>query len=78
MQERVSFGDITRNCQWKKRFLEKIVTCYPSSLQDTRVFRLSSISHHKANDSLLQTPTVNISGVDVGPLIIGNGAYLLK
>ena len=77
MQEGVSFGDITRNCQCKKRFID-VVTCYPGSLHDTRVFRLSSISHHIGNDSLLQARTVNISRVDVGPLIIGDGAYLLK
>ena len=61
----------------KKKFID-VATGYPGSLHDARVFRLSSISHHIADDDLLQTPTVNISGVDVGPLIIGDGAYPLK
>ena len=61
----------------KKKFID-VATGYPGSLHDARVFRCSSISHHIANDDLLQAPTVNISGVDVAPLIIGDGAYPLK
>ena len=55
-----------------------VSTCYPGSLHDARVLRLSQIFDATENDLILTEPTADINGTIVCLLIVGDSAYPLK
>ena len=55
-----------------------VCTGFPGSLHDARVLRLSSFFEGVEASEILQAPVQQINGVDIRPLIFGDGAYPLK
>ena len=50
---------------------------YPGSIHDARVLRLSGLYDMAQNEQILSGPTRDINGVEIGPLLAGDGAYPL-
>lgn len=60
-----------------KKFID-VCTGFPGSLHDARVFRISNLFARAENDEILTEPVRNINGVQVGPQLLGDGAYPIK
>ena len=60
-----------------KKFID-VCTGFPGSLHDARVFRLSNLFVRAENEELLTNPVRDINGVQVGPQLLGDGAYPIK
>ena len=56
------------------RFLD-ISAGFPGSIHDPRVLRMSGLYVRVLRNEILQGPYVNLNGVSVGPLIVGDNAY---
>lgn len=54
-----------------------VAVCYPGSIHDARVLRLSGLYNLGNNKQILQSPTRIINGTEVPPLIVGDSAYPL-
>ena len=50
---------------------------YPDSIHDVRVLRVSGISDLADNEQILRSPTCNINGTEIGPLIAGDSTFPL-
>lgn len=55
-------------------FLDTAI-CYPGSMHDARVLRQSNIFRKAQNGDIFTEPFVTVSGVNVRPLLFGDGAY---
>ena len=55
-----------------------VCTGFPCSLHDAQVFRLSNLYARAVNNEILTSPVRNINGVQVGPQLLGDGAYPVK
>ena len=51
---------------------------YPGSMHDARVLRRSTIFQRAENGNILTQPTVNVTGHDIGPYLLGDSAYPLS
>ena len=63
-----------------KKFID-VCTGFPGSLHDARVFRLSNLFVRAENEeilTILTNPVRDINGVQVGPHLLGDGAYPIK
>lgn len=56
------------------RFLD-ISAGFPGSIHDTRVLRMSELYGRLLGNDILRGPYINLIGVSVGPLIVGDSAY---
>ena len=56
------------------RFLD-ISAGFPGSIHDPRVLRMSGLYGRVLRNEILQGPYINLNGVSVGPLIVGDSAY---
>jgi len=56
------------------RFLD-ISADFPGSIHDTRVLRMSGLYGRVLGNDILQGPYINLNGVSVGSLIVGDNAY---
>ena len=56
------------------RFLD-ISAGFPGSIHDARVLRMSGLYGRVLRNEILQGPYINLNGVSVGPLIVGDCAY---
>ena len=61
----------------KKLFLD-FACGYPGSMHDGRVLRRSRIFRKAEQREILTIPTVNVSGREIGPYLVGNSAYPLS
>ena len=61
----------------KKLFLD-FACGYPGSMHDGRVLRRSRIFRKAEQREILTTPTVNVSGREIGPYLVGDSAYPLS
>ena len=50
---------------------------YPGSMHDARVFRSSDIFQKAQNGEILTEPLTTVNGVQIRPLLLGDGAYPL-
>ena len=50
---------------------------YPGSMHDPRVFRSSDVFQKAQNGEILTKPLATINGVQIRPLLLGDGAYPL-
>ena len=48
---------------------------FPGSIHDARVLRMSGLYSRVLRNEILQGPYINLNGVSVGPLIVGDSAY---
>ena len=55
-----------------------IATGFPGSLHDARVLQLSRIFDRAEASDILSSPVENVNGINVHPLLLGDGAYPLK
>lgn len=51
---------------------------YPGSMHDSRILRCSSLYRRAENRIILNEPLKNINGIQVRPLLLGDGAYPLS
>lgn len=56
------------------RFLD-ISAGFPGSIHDVRVLRMSGLYGRVLKNDILQGPYVNLNGLAVGPLIVGDSTY---
>ena len=61
----------------KKIFMD-FACGYPGSMHDARVLRRSTIFQRAENGNILTQPTVNVTGNDIGPYLLGDSAYPLS
>ena len=61
----------------KKIFMD-FACGYPGSMHDARVLRCSTIFQRAENGNILTQPTVNVTGHDIGPYLLGDSAYPLS
>ena len=50
---------------------------YPGSMHDARVLRSSDLFHKAQNGEILTEPLATVNGVQIQPLLLGDGAYPL-
>ena len=55
-----------------------VCTGFPGSLHPARVFRLSNFFLRAENEEIMTNPVRDITGVQVGPQLLGDGAYPIK
>lgn len=48
---------------------------FPGSIIDARVLRMSGLNGRVLKNDILQSSYVNLNGVSVGPLIVGDSTY---
>jgi len=51
---------------------------YPGSIHDARIFRLSKLQREIDQGTWLNAPSKRLGGSEVGPLLVGDSAYLLS
>ncbi|XP_068748036.1 uncharacterized protein [Montipora capricornis] len=61
----------------KKIFMD-FACGYPGSMHDARVLRRNTIFQRAENGNILTQPTVNVTGHDIGPYLLGDSAYPLS
>ena len=50
---------------------------YPGSMHDASILRQTNIFRKAENDDVLAEPSVSVNGIEVRPLLLGDGAYHL-
>ena len=50
---------------------------YPGSMHDARILRQTNIFRKAENGDVLAQPSVSVNGVQLRPLLVGNGTYPL-
>ena len=56
------------------RFLD-ISAGFPGSVHDARVLQMSGLNGRALRNEILEGPNINLNGVSVGPLIVGDSTY---